>query len=104
MVTVPNSRWESFVAALSFETRLEFNEGDIGLAGGVQVQEPASANLTTVDMIRRFGVSTSVLMQWPEEEGQGDDADDKFERMEKLIEKSMKRITDSTSSKHTGGK
>lgn len=27
----------------------EFNEGDVGLAGGIQVSEPANANLVTED-------------------------------------------------------
>jgi len=56
-----------------------------------EVMEPASANPTTVDMIRRFGGSTSQAAQWPQEEA-GDDEEDRFDRMEKLIEKAMKRI------------
>merc|ERR1711918_71230 len=61
------------------------------------VLEPASANPTTIDMIKRFGGSTSPSIQWPEEE-QGDDDSDKFERLEKLLQKTMARIT------KTGGK
>ena len=34
--------------------------------------EPANANPTNVDMIRRFGGSTSVEMQWPAEQEAGD--------------------------------
>merc|ERR1711933_481668 len=64
-----------------------------GVTGGMQVWEPASANITTVDMIRRFGGSTSPAAQWPEEENAGDDEEDRFDRMEKLIEKAMKRMT-----------
>jgi len=92
MPTVPKRRWERFVAGLSLDEPVEFGEGDIGLAGGIQVLEPASENITTVDMIRRFGGSTSPEAQWPEEEGAGDE-EDRFDRMEKLIEKAMKRIT-----------
>merc|ERR1719473_307516 len=33
----------------------EFNEGDIGVAGGLQVQEAANAHPTTVDTIKRVG-------------------------------------------------
>ena len=29
--------WDQFVATLKLDERLEFNQGDIGLAGGVQV-------------------------------------------------------------------
>jgi len=83
------------VDSLKLEDRVEFGEGDLGLAGGIQVFEPASANITTVDMIRRFGGSTSPLAQWPAEENAGDDEEDRFEKLEKLIEKAMKRMTGS---------
>merc|ERR1719265_622591 len=81
-----------FIDNLKFEERLEFNEGDIGLAGGIQVSEPSNANPTTVDMIKRFGGSTSPAMPWPEEEGAGDDDDDKFERLEKVILRATKKM------------
>jgi len=42
-------------------------------------------------------------MQWPEEDQAGDDEDDRFERMEKLIEKAMKRIAQSKGSASGGG-
>merc|ERR1719191_850080 len=93
MPLVPEKRWLRFLQALALEDRIEFNEGDIGVAGGIQVLEPASANPTTIDMIKRFGGSTSPSIQWPEEDGQGDDDTDKFERLEKLIQKAMARIT-----------
>jgi len=51
-------------------------------------------------MIRRFGGSTSPAAQWPEEDQAGDDEEDRFERMERLIEKAMKRMT----SARSGGK
>merc|ERR1719453_776916 len=103
MPSVPKWRWDRFIGALRLDDRVEFGEGDIGLAGGIQVFEPASANITTVDMIRRFGGSTSPLAQWPEEDTAGDDEDDKFERLEKLIEKAMKRMTTTKSGKKGGG-
>jgi len=95
MPSVARWRWHKFVSALHLDEPCEFGEGDIGLAGGIQVFEPASANITTVDMIRRFGGSTSPKAQWPAEDAMGDDEDDKFERMEKLIEKAMKRLSTS---------
>merc|ERR1712151_1477155 len=97
MVGIQAKRWLRFVGSLGMEQRIEFNEGDVGLAGGIQVLEPANANPTTIDMIKRFGGSTSPSIQWPEEE-QGDDDTDKFERLEKLLQKTMARIT------KTGGK
>jgi len=99
MVGMSDKRWGRFTKTLGLEHRLEFNEGDIGLAGGVQVLEPANANPTTVDMINRYGGSTSPSQPWNETEGvAGDDESDKFERLEKLIQKAMARIT------KTGGK
>merc|ERR1719336_1462472 len=92
MVSVSLVRWQRFFSNLHLDDRLEFNEGDIGLAGGVQVTEPANVNPTTVDAIRRFGGSTSPAMQWPEEDNAGDDEEDRFDKIEKLIEKAMKRL------------
>jgi len=81
--------------------RLEFNAGDIGIAGGIQMREAANLNPTTVDMIKRFGGSTSQDIQWPEDEADGD-GDDRFERMEKLIQKALQRVTKSSSKKGHG--
>merc|ERR1712159_856941 len=90
---VSQKRWLAFVDALKLETKIEFNSGDIGVNGGMQILEAANLNPTTTDMIKRFGGSTSVEMQWPvEQEGQGDEAD-RFERLENLIQKTLKRIT-----------
>merc|ERR1719440_2655301 len=49
MPAVSPKRWALFKEGLGFENRIEFNEGDIGVAGGIQVQEPANANPTTQD-------------------------------------------------------
>merc|ERR1712054_234412 len=100
MPVVSEKRWRGFCESLKLDSKCEFNAGDIGVTGGVQVLEPANLNPTTQDMIKRFGGSTSVEMQWPvEQEGQGDEAD-RFERLENLIQKTLKRITKSGS----GGK
>mmetsp|Transcript_58772 Transcript_58772/g.166836 ORF Transcript_58772/g.166836 Transcript_58772/m.166836 type:complete len:126 (+) Transcript_58772:3-380(+) len=99
MPSVPKRRWDAFCSFLHLDDRVEFGEGDIGLSGGIQVWEPSSANITTVDMIKRFGGSTSPVAQWPEETTEGDE-EDRFDRMERLIEKAMKRM----SSSKAGGK
>merc|ERR1719161_1322735 len=103
MMSVSSMRWERFIGSLHLEDPCEFGEGDIGLAGGIQILEPANANVTTVDMIRRFGGSTSPLAQWPEEDVQGEDEDDRMERIEKLIDKAMKRLTSSRGGKKKTG-
>jgi len=93
MPLVSNKRWFTFCDSLRLDQKCEFNAGDIGVTGGMPIVEAANLNPTTVDTIRRFGGSTSVEMQWPaEQEGQGDE-DDRFERMENLIQKTLKRIT-----------
>merc|ERR1719195_2476942 len=52
MLSVSSKRWEKFVTSLHLEDPCEFGEGDIGLAGGIQMLEAASLNITTIDMIR----------------------------------------------------
>merc|ERR1719502_581575 len=99
---VSAKRWQRFLTSLKLDERLEFNEGDIGLGGGIQVTEPSNANPTTVDMIKRFGGSTSPAMPWPEEEGTGDDDDDKFDRLEKVILRATKKM-EGAGSKSSGG-
>merc|ERR1719197_592464 len=88
---VSPKRWAAFKEGLGFENRIEFNEGDIGVAGGIQVEELANAHPTTVDTIKRVGGTTSVLAQWPEEEG--DAEDDKFGKLEAMIKKAMDTMT-----------
>jgi len=91
MQVITEARWRAFVDSLRLDEPCEFGQGDIGLAGGIQVREPANANITTVDIIRRFGGSTSVLAQWPEDELQANADEDRFERIEKMIAKNLKR-------------
>jgi uncharacterized membrane protein YgcG len=93
MPGVSPKRWEAFKHELALERRIEFNEGDVGVAGGIQVKESASANPTTIDIIKRFGGSTSPTIQWPEEDNADDDSD-KFERLETLIKRTMDRVAE----------
>eukprot|EP00927_Polykrikos_kofoidii_P030131 TRINITY_DN2598_c0_g1_i1.p1 TRINITY_DN2598_c0_g1~~TRINITY_DN2598_c0_g1_i1.p1 ORF type:complete len:1095 (-),score=162.84 TRINITY_DN2598_c0_g1_i1:273-3557(-) len=96
METMPGvspQRFEKFVGSLALNKRIEFNEGDMGVAGGVAMSEPAKDHPTTVDIIKRFGGSTSPDMQWPEDSTAGDDESEKFERLELLIRRAMERMT-----------
>merc|ERR1719230_1059517 len=81
MPVVSDKRWNSFCETLKLDQKCEFNAGDIGVTGGMQQIEAANLNPTTQDMIKRFGGSTSVEMQWPAEQDLGDE-DDRFERLE----------------------
>ncbi|CAE8658588.1 unnamed protein product [Polarella glacialis] len=90
MAGVSNKWWSRWLASLRFDERLEYNDGDVGVAGGLQFFEPSGANPTNEDMIRRFGGSTSPAMQWPEENEEADESD-KFERLEKILQRAGKR-------------
>merc|ERR1719265_2164898 len=100
MPSVPKKRWTRFVDSLRLNKRLEFNPGDIGIAGGIQMREAANLNPTTVDMIKRFGGSTSPDSQWPADDD--DEGDDKFEKLEKLIQRTMQRVTQKGGRGHGG--
>merc|ERR1719446_828122 len=97
MPAVSPKRWVFFKDSLGLDNRIEFNEGDIGVAGGYQTVEAANAHPTTIDSIKRVGGTTSALAQWPEEEG--DMEDDKFGKLETLIKKAMDTMTSSQSKK-----
>jgi uncharacterized membrane protein YgcG len=93
MPSVSEKRWVWFKGVLRLDQKTEFNAGDLGVSGGIQIQEPANANPTTQDIIKRYGGSTSPEMQWPDDqEGEGDETE-RFERIEALIGKTMKRLT-----------
>jgi hypothetical protein len=83
---VPVPTWLKWIGSLCLDQKLEFNIGDVGLAGGIQVYEPANANLTTVDTIKRFGGSTSPLAQWPEEQ-EAETEGQALQRLEKAVNK-----------------
>lgn len=92
--TIAARRFTQFVDNLNLEQKLEFGEGDIGLAGGIQVLELASAHPTNQDTIKRYGGSTSTSMQWPEEDDDlfSNSEADRLERLEKSIQKAMKKL------------
>jgi uncharacterized membrane protein YgcG len=93
MPSVPEKRWRWFCGILRLDQKTEFNAGDLGVSGGIQILEPANQNPTTQDLIMRYGGSTSPDMQWPADEtGEGDE-NDRYDRMEALIQKTMKRMT-----------
>merc|ERR1719482_2082130 len=88
IATVKPARWKTFVQSLRFHKKLEFNEGDIGLPGGIATQEASSLNPLTIDMIFRFGGNTNPANPWPDE---GDDAADRFEMIEKMCAKALQK-------------
>ena len=101
MPKVPSWTWDQFVASLRLDKPCEFGAGDLGLPGAVQIFEPASAHPINVDMIHRFGGTTSVTEPWPADAEEDDN--DRFERLEKMIRRSMKRAEQNKKSASGGG-
>jgi hypothetical protein len=100
LLTCSEARWHRFVAGLRLDQRVEFNEGDIGIAGAIQLHEPASLNPITHETIIRYGGSCSPEMRWPEDLAA---SKDRFERMEQLVNKAIKRVSKATAKiKKTG--
>merc|ERR1719171_2801578 len=83
--TCSPARWQRFVKTLKLDQRVEFNQGDIGLAGAIQLNEPASLNPITTETIFRYGGTCSPEMRWPEDKSSVNK--DRFERMETLVRK-----------------
>lgn len=79
-------RWTKFLESLKLDDPLEFNEGDVGLSGGIQVLEPSNAHIVTEDTIKRFGGSTAPSAPWPRE------ADDEEEDKLSLLEQKLQAI------------
>lgn len=96
--TVKPKRWTAFVESLRLDEKLEFNEGDIGLAGGLQCFEPANAHAVTQEQIKRFGGPTNPAAPWPEEP-EGSAESDKLELLEKGLQKSLGKIWKAVASK-----
>lgn len=84
------SRWQAFMTSLNLDTRVDFEEGDIGLAGGIKTYEPALAHPIAKDQIVRFGGQTDGKLPWPEKTA---DEKDNIERtVQKTIQKSLHKL------------
>jgi len=103
MPQISNARWTKWVHTLHLDDRMEFNEGDIGLAGGIQMREPANANPTTTDAIKRFGGSTSPAMPWPEDEVVDDEEANRLDRIERVLQRIAKAQSGAHATKKGAG-
>eukprot|EP00933_Yihiella_yeosuensis_P042223 TRINITY_DN3677_c0_g1_i1.p1 TRINITY_DN3677_c0_g1~~TRINITY_DN3677_c0_g1_i1.p1 ORF type:complete len:1238 (-),score=321.43 TRINITY_DN3677_c0_g1_i1:229-3942(-) len=88
--TFRHDKWTLFIESLGFQDALEFNEGDVGVNGGIQVLEPASAHVVPFDSVVRYGGSCAEDMQWPEDNRQEKDA---FSKVEKMAKKVLRHVT-----------
>lgn len=83
-------RWNNFLTSLGLDKRVDFEEGDIGLPGGIKTWEPALAHPVTQDQIIRFGGDTDPSLPWPENHSTNDE--NSMERMvQKTIQKSLQK-------------
>jgi hemoglobin-like flavoprotein len=98
----PHAKWNRFLQSVGLHLPIEFNEGDVGLSGGIQILEEGSLHPVTTDTITRYGGSCAPELPWPEDTTvQQDGEDDRFDRMEAAIQKTLKKLSGEKSS--TGG-
>jgi hemoglobin-like flavoprotein len=87
LTVYPQNKFQLFVETVNFNKRLEFNEGDVGISGGIQVLEPAGDYIVLTDTVVRYGGSCAEDMQWPEDQSAFVKTDpmSKVERMAKKM-------------------
>jgi len=102
MPVVTKEKWGRFIDGLSFDTKLEFNDGDVGLSGGYATTETANLHPTTEERIERFGGSTEITIPFPDTSDQDED-NDRFGRLEKVIIRTIEKLA-SSSAKGNGSK
>eukprot|EP00438_Fugacium_kawagutii_P018862 Skav221108 [mRNA] locus=scaffold233:48017:51407:+ [translate_table: standard] len=94
---IPMKRWKKFVQSLALDQRVDFEEGDIGIPGGIKAFEPALLHPVTQDQIIRFGGDTDPSLPWPEVHSSSTG-----NTMEKTIEKTIKKSMAKYFGKQTG--
>ncbi|CAE7205083.1 unnamed protein product [Symbiodinium sp. CCMP2456] len=85
------NQWTTFIESLGLDQPLEFNQGDVGVAGGMQITEPASEHVVLKDSILRFGGSCSAELQWPEETKHRGDRE-KLSKIESMARKVLRKV------------
>eukprot|EP00438_Fugacium_kawagutii_P003756 Skav233319 [mRNA] locus=scaffold3767:250250:260784:- [translate_table: standard] len=89
LVSQKRGKWQKFMDSLNLEKRVDFETGDIGLAGGIKDFEPALAHPVAKDQIIRFGGHTDPSLPWPEKI----DEDRSLEQnIQKTIQKSLQKF------------
>mmetsp|Transcript_27357 Transcript_27357/g.63821 ORF Transcript_27357/g.63821 Transcript_27357/m.63821 type:complete len:1095 (+) Transcript_27357:192-3476(+) len=85
-------KWQKFLDSLGFDQRIEFDEGDLGLHGGIQVLESAKAKLVTEEAICRYGGSTSPDDPWPVDKVH-EESNEVQMRIGKLMQQALKEVS-----------
>ena len=104
--TIEWKRWKTFVTSLALDRRVDFEEGDIGLAGGIKAFEAALEHPVSKDQIVRFGGQTDPSLPWPEHSCGEENSTEKM--IQRTIQKSLQKMLgkkavgsiDDTSSSH----
>jgi len=91
MPVVTKEKWGRFIDGLAFDTKLEFNDGDVGLSGGYATTEAANLHPTTEERIERFGGSTETTIPFPDTSDQDED-NDRFGRLEKVVIRTIEKL------------
>lgn len=104
MLGVSQSKWEKFTRDLQLDKPVEFDPGDLGPPGGIRVMEAQHLNTVLEEAIIRYGGSTSPDLPWPQDKVGAEDVDDRFDRLESLITKAMRRIAKAGKAARTGVK
>lgn len=86
MKACTGARWTQFVQSLELDERVEFDKGDLGLSGCMQVLEPSKNHTCTSETIRRFGGSTAQELPWPEDLATRNKDDDRIEKIEQMLQ------------------
>ena len=93
MVGVRQRTFRRFVEHLHLDKRMEFSEGDVGIAGGIQILEAANVHPTYEDSIHRYGGSTSPNQPWPEEEEVfSNSIEERLDSLTKIFKRAVKRM------------
>mmetsp|Transcript_51870 Transcript_51870/g.82402 ORF Transcript_51870/g.82402 Transcript_51870/m.82402 type:complete len:310 (-) Transcript_51870:40-969(-) len=100
--SVHREQWDKFILSLRFDEKLEFNEGDVGISGGLRDYESARLHPIVEDSIIRFGGSCEQSLQWPEDPSTVEE-EDRLDRLEKLLQRSIKRMHVGSKEKSQGG-
>ena len=87
---IQEKRWKNFISSLSLEKRVDFEEGDLGLAGGIKTFEAALEHPVSKEQIFRFGGQPDPALPWPEKHH---DEENGIERtIHKTIQKSLQKM------------
>jgi len=103
MAACTKEKWEKTKESLKLDQPIEFDEGDLGISGGIPVPELASLNRCTRESIIRYGGSTSPEAPWPEDKTHSANELSQLDRIEVAMLKTLKHISKEGRDGHVAG-